>query len=219
MNKTSAHAHELVQLASRKMEEACKLLFALTILQLGSFVLPQNQHISSEPSGQTGFVIGRVDSCETPTTTYCDEVSYAVPSSIAWLTEVIEYEIRNKVEPEDAEGDLNLECKDVLKETFCKKKFPRCSPGENRVFFETSENCTHRLQENCGRRGESLIRAGLCNVVDAELRSETCLPLSEHGQVQLQHCNLMERDTLVSDWMYQYIVQVSGGSRGVSFGS
>lgn len=111
------------------MAYARQLLAMLLWLATFHSVWPQDERIFSDPEAgggqlQRGLDVGRVDSCERPRTSYCTEVEYEVPAAVSWLTEVIEYEIRNTVDPQDSEDDLGT-CRDVLKETLCRKKFPR----------------------------------------------------------------------------------------------
>lgn len=173
-------------------------------LLLSGYVLPQGQEVSAGSPFDAGSVVG----CEVPQTSYCTGITYEVPSSIAWLTEVIEFEIRNTVDPEGL-GDRGM-CTAIFKETLCRKKFPRCSSEQNQVFFETSDNCEERLRSNCQPRlANSLVEVGRCNATQTSLRSGSCRTLSSYNQDgDLQHCNLLGRDMHVSDWMYEYVKQV-----------
>ncbi len=155
----------------------------------------------SQPA--SSLAIGSVQECTTiaDDINYCSEyVTYEVPASIAWLAEIIESDIRNRVETPDIGN-----CREVLKETYCKKKFPRCSMENNMVVFERSANCTERLQRNCATQAASLIKVGFCNITQAPLDSGTCEALS--GYTDLQHCSLLGTGLHVSNWMYQYILQ------------
>lgn len=134
---------------------------------------------------------------------YCSEyVTYEVPSSIAWLANIIEAEIRNKVEGPDLGADVEM-CRETLKETYCRKRFPSCSSENNLVTFGRSENCVARMQMNCVDLAGSIIKAGLCNITQAPLHDGSCRALSDHSD--LQHCNQLETDLHISNWMHRYV--------------
>lgn len=174
-----------------------------------SYVLPQEQEISQQPVG-SAFDVGPIAGCQVPLTTYCTDITYEVPASIAELTEFIEFELRNIVDPEDGQRDPGAgDCRDVYKQTLCRNRFPRCSTQNNQVYFEASENCEERLRESCADRASSVIKLGYCNSTQLNLHSGSCQRLSSYDQAgELQHCNLLDRDILVSDWMYEHIRQV-----------
>ena len=181
----------------------CLVVFVLC-LTFPTYVLPQEQVISGE-----GFDVGPVESCRVPETAYCTEITYDVPAPIARLAEVIEFEIRNTVESPDSVDDMGA-CRDILKETLCRKKFPRCSTQENQVYYENSVNCEERLRNNCiQRQADSLIKLGYCEGTQANLHSGSCRTLSSYDQNnELEHCNLLDSDILISDWMYSHIYQI-----------
>lgn len=193
-----------LKLIKDAMEPAsCLFVIFLLFLQLCSCV-PQQLEISQQPEGSP-FDVGPQESCQVPQTTYCTDVTYQVPASIARLTEFIEFEIRNIVEPADDQS-VPQDCIIVYKETLCHKKFPRCLSQLNQVYFETSVNCEERLRRSCPNRVDSVIKLGYCNTTEFILHSGSCRSLSSSNE--LQHCNLLERDILVSDWMFEYIRQV-----------
>lgn len=179
-------------------------------LHMWSCVFPQEQEISQQPVGSP-FDVGPIEGCQVPQTTYCTDITYEVPDSIAELTEFIEFELRNVVEPVDGQNDLGAgNCRDDLyKQTLCRNKFPRCSTQQNQVYFEALENCEERLREGCADRASSVIKLGYCNSTQLNLHSGSCQRLSSYDQArELQHCNLLDRDILVSDWMYEHIRKV-----------
>lgn len=204
-------AHINPQLASCMLNEdiskmSCSSLSTLVLcLIFSSYVLPQEQVLS-----EAGFDVGPVGSCKAPETAYCIEITYDVPAPIARLTEVIEFEIRNTVEPPDSVDDAGP-CREILKETLCRKKFPRCSTQDNQVYYENPENCEERLSNNCNQRqAGSLIKLGYCESTQANLHSGSCRTLSSYDQDnELQHCNLLDSDIQISDWMYSHIYQVN----------
>ena len=185
------------------MVAAVTLLSSVVIFGIWNGVHPQEQRIISSRS--TLFVdIGSIQQCAVADDiSYCSEyVTYEVPASIAWLANIIDSDIRSRVENPDLDDG---ECREILKETYCKKRFPRCSMENSMVLFETSENCAERLQSSCPDRASSLIEVGYCNFTQAALNSGTCNALSGHED--LQHCNMLENNHHVSNWMHQYVWQ------------
>lgn len=183
----------------------CLVLRLLLFLHLSCSVLPLQQDIFSQQPEGSQFNVGQIEDCLVPQTTYCTDITYQVPASIAWLTEFIEVEIRDIVDGPDG-PDLGNACRDVYKETLCRNKFPSCSRQHNRVYFEVAENCKKRLRDNCADIASSVIKLGHCNSTELNLHSGSCRRLSSHDDAnQLQHCNLLEGDIFVSDWMYEYI--------------
>ena len=184
------------------------------LLRLSGQALPQDEQISSGPS--TSYRSSNevlADSCKMPATSsssssvvYCSEVvNYTVPSPIARIAEFLDHEVMGTVE---AIEDASSVCKDVLKETYCKRKFPRCSSDQ--VLFEIPHNCAERLEDSCGDLGRSLINDNFCATeVQAPLRSGECRPLTSYDtKGSLQYCGRLEQSLHVSEWMYQYILQV-----------
>lgn len=185
-------------------------LGVVTCFLLSSYALPQEQDISSQPKNP--FDAGAVSSCEVPETRYCaDYVTYQVPSSIAWLAVIKDNKISNTIEPmEDdlSDSQCNIE---ILKETWCKKEFPRCSDSveSNQVLFEAPENCEERLRSSNCVQADSIIKRGFCQSSQSTLHSGSCRTLSSHDQVgELQQCSALGEDVQVSDWMFHYISRV-----------
>ena len=170
-------------------------------------VLPQEQEVSSLRPEENPFDVGPINSCQVPQTTFCSMVTYEVPAPIAKLTDFIEMEIRSTVEdPADDQEEVQ-ECMEVYKETLCRKQFPRCSAQDNLVYFEAVENCEERLRNLCPDVASAVIKLEYCSSTQLNLYSGSCRRLSSYNNT-LQHCNLLERDILVSDWMYERIRQV-----------
>jgi hypothetical protein len=181
----------------------------LLLLAIPDSVLPQEQEIVSQQPEESPFDVGPVGDCRIPQTSYCmDVVTYEVPASIAELTSFIEFEIMGTAEEmQDDQGPGS--CKDVYKETLCRKKFPRCSTEQNQVYYEAVQNCEDRLRSSCDEAIVRLvIKLGYCNSTQFDLHSGqgSCRSLSSYNQTgELQHCNSLESNILISDWMYEYI--------------
>ena len=175
------------------------------LLVLGCVVPLEHELVSqAETLATSALDVGSTEACEVPTTNFCG-IDYEVPAPIASLAESIESEIRTTVDSDDSEA-----CRSVFKEALCRKRFPRCSTSTNQVFFEPLDNCVEELSNNCAEQASSYIESGLCNSTLSALLSGSCRRLSEHDQASnfLQHCNQLERDIFVTDWMYEHIKQV-----------
>ena len=159
--------------------------------------MPQDQQIENDV-----FDAGEVGACMVPQTLYCSEIRHQVPASIARLAQIIEIEIRSAVEPDG--GDISTGCKEIIKETLCKQRFPICSPVLSTVTFTSSDNCEERLRDSCsGSVFNQLIGKGFCNYSQSSFQAGSC---SRNFSDQLQHCNMLIHEGIqVTDWMHQYI--------------
>lgn len=121
-------------------------------------------------------------------------------------------EIRSTVDGPGDDQEQDQECMEVYKEALCRKQFPRCSTQNNLVYFEAVDNCAERLRNHCPDiMADAVIKLEYCNSTQLNLHSGSCRTLSSYindSNNGLQQCNMLDRDILVSDWMYERIRQV-----------
>lgn len=188
------------------------LLLLLSVTLCNSLPASQNHGIIT--SSENPFDGGAVGSCEVPTTSYCTNVDYPVPTSIARLAAILEDSIRKDVELRSNSDS----CQQAFKTVLCIVRFPRCEQlqeGSSSLYLNVSlnhnQNCTV-LEDVCP---SALIP--LCNILtQTSLPARGCSSVSELGDFNFSHCAISQT-SLVTEWMFEYMKYVDNTIRGILY--
>ncbi len=152
------------------------------------------------------FDLGPVDTCNRPSTNFCENVDYAVPTSIANLTIIFEKEIQaDYVAVMQQESQ---ECATAVRDISCAMRFPRCSDDHQTVTLGAA-NCTAILSV-CSSEVKGLL-AGICNLSgtyplgSSENVDTACKPVTSYSNYSFENCPV-NSDWFVTQWMYELVV-------------
>ncbi len=154
--------------------------------------------------------LGRRDSCETPRLSFCAGlVNYKVPTSIARLSEYIEF-LLEQYSP--ALSGNEMDCTEPARRALCRQVFPACSEEKNTVTFEPYTDCASRLMAGCSANTlENINSTVICSSRTFDLVGQPCRSLTSSDAQNLGRCTLPLStigSMTVSDWMLHHIVVI-----------